>query len=63
MELPYGWAGSIMVESDVGQVEDWCENSIVSPFQNIHISVYSENLCELFIRKEKDFVLATLRWA
>lgn len=62
MELPYGWAGSIVIEHDVIEVDKWCNEYIKNTERNCILTVYGEQLCQLEVRKEKDFALVALRW-
>lgn len=62
MELPYGWAGSIMITHDVDEVDKWCREFIEDSARNCILTVYDSNICQLDIRKKKDFALVALRW-
>ena len=61
--LPYGWAGTIMVNHNVSEVWEWCLQSIENTNNNCVLTQYNDDLCQLTIRKKKDFMVVQLRWA
>lgn len=57
------WAGSVFCHADVLDVRIWCMENIEDTNNNSFFNYYGDNLCELYVRREKDYVLAQLRWA
>lgn len=61
-----GWAGAIMINESTTTVCNWCESMGMRQdrdYWDYNVSLYDHDLCELYVRTEKDFVLAKLRWA
>jgi hypothetical protein len=62
-ELPGGWAGRTMINSDSDEVETWAYATLSNPRSNIIIKNYGVELCEVLVRKQSDFTLVKLRWS
>jgi len=61
MDLPEGWAGLVMTDASATSIASWCQDVNIS-LDDCYIKQYDYDLSVLTVRKEKDFVLAKLRW-
>ena len=59
-DIPYGWAGQIFINSSLGETIEWCRSNMKK--HDYDITQYDNDLCLVRIKKQKDLMLAILRW-
>jgi hypothetical protein len=63
LDIPYGWAGCLMINADSDDVERWAHEIIFRDHKNLIITNYGPNLCKAIVRKPQDLTLFVLRWS
>jgi hypothetical protein len=62
LDLPYGWAGSLMINASSYIVDQWAIDNLPKPQGNFIVKNYGPDLCEVNVRKPQDLTLFILRW-